>query len=46
MLTTQQKTGLNILQVSTFFRLPCHILSDQPGAAGQALWELLGEQKL
>lgn len=41
MLTTQQKTGLNILQVSTFFRPPCHILSDQPGAAGQALWELL-----
>lgn len=41
MLTTQQKTGLNILQVSTFFRPSCHILSDQPGAAGQALWELL-----
>lgn len=41
MLTTQQKTGLNILQVSTFFRPPCHILSDQPGAAGQPLWELL-----
>ena len=41
MLTTQQKTGLNILQVSTFFRPPCHILSDQPGASGQALRELL-----
>lgn len=41
MLTTQQKTGFSILQVSTFFRPPCHILSDQPGASGQALWELL-----
>lgn len=41
MLTTQQKTGLNILQVSTFFRPSCHILSDQPepqaGAPGAAL---------
>lgn len=41
MLTTPQKTGLNISQVSTFFRPPCLILSVQePQARPGAVMEM------
>lgn len=38
-LTTPQKTGFNISQVSTFFRRPCHTLSDQGLQARPAVAE-------
>lgn len=38
-LTTPQKTGFNISQVSTFFRRPCHALSDQGLQARPAVAE-------